>query len=117
MIGNESTRLRESGFEQAFNPATVDIERFEDIQDFFHIQVFVDGPGQDVEVFLAPLEATQDLLHQRGILIRSREEAEIVVVELDPEGAAWEVFEPFLAEEAVPVLADPAADRPFAEVA
>ena len=39
------------------------------------------------------------------------------MVELDPEGPALEVFEPAFAEEAVPVLADPAADGPLAEVA
>ncbi len=45
------------------------------------------------------------------------QEAEILAVELDPEGSPLEMLKPALAKEAVPVLSDPAADRPVAQVA
>ncbi|WP_435006289.1 hypothetical protein P12x_003892 [Tundrisphaera lichenicola] len=46
----------------------------------------------------------------------SLEQPEIVVIKFDPEGSTFQMFEPLLPEKAVPVLADPASDRPFSEI-
>src|SRR3954462_70806 len=108
--------MAEACFQETLDPAAVDVERFEDPQDVFHGQVFVDGPDQDIQVLLAPLEPLQDLLEEGGRGEDPLEESEVVVVQFDPEGAALDVFEPAVAEEDVPVLADPAADGPLAEV-
>jgi hypothetical protein len=58
----------------------------------------------------------KDLVDQRRFLKRALKQAKVVVVELDPEGAALQVFEPALAEKPVPMFADPAPDGRFAEV-
>ena len=100
--------LAKAVLKQAFDPAAVDVERLEDLEDLVHGQVVVDGPVQDVEVLLRRLSGDEDLVDEGGVVEGALEEAEIVVIELDPEGSALEVLEPAFAEEAVPVVADPA---------
>lgn len=55
-----SDQVGQSRFEEAFNPATVHVEDFEDQKNLFHVQVIVDRPVDDIEVFMARFESPDD---------------------------------------------------------
>lgn len=111
-----SASLREARTEVAFDPTAVDVERFENFEDLFHRHLVIDRPVEHVEIFLAGLEHPENVIDQVRILKFALQEAEVVVVELDPECPALQVFEPVRPEKSVPVVADPGAYGPFAEI-
>src|ERR1043166_1150319 len=97
--------------------AAVDVEGGEDFDHVGHGDLPVDCPEDDLQVFLAGFEAVEDAVEEEGFVLEALlEEAEVTAVQLDPEAFALQVFEPAGPEVAGPVLADPLADRGFAEV-
>src|SRR6516165_9501788 len=92
-------------------PARVDVERFEDLHDGFGGDAPVDGPDDDVEVFLAGFESIEDAVEEKGVVVEaSLEEAEVAAVEFNPEAVALQVLQPASPQIAPPVVLHPAAD-------
>ena len=98
--------------------AAVDVEGFEDLQDRVDRDAPVVRPADDVEVFLAGLEAVEDAVEEEGVVVElALEQAEVAAVEFDPEAFALQVFQPAGPQVAPPVALDPAADGGLAQVA
>jgi hypothetical protein len=109
--------LREARSQEAFNPPAINVEGLEDFEDFIHGLIVVDRPVEDVEILPAAFQPLEDLVDQQRVLEGSLQEPEIIVVEFDPERPTLKVLEPAVPQEPVPVLADPTADGPLAQVA
>jgi len=69
-----------SGVEAVDEAFAVDVELLEDVDDVVEIDVPVDGPDDDVQVFLAGFEAIDDAVEQEGVILEGTlEEAEVVL--------------------------------------
>ena len=75
-----------------------------------------EGPLDDVEILAAVLQVIDDRVDQRRRLEGPSQEAEIVMIELDPERLALKMLEPAVPQEASPVLADPRADGRLTQI-
>lgn len=111
-----STSLHQALGEPAFEAAAVNVEHFEDFDDILHVDRIVERPAQDVEILPARFEASDDPVDQDGVGELSVEQAEVVVVKLDPERLALEVFEPAVAKKPVPMFANPLPYAPLADI-
>src|SRR5262249_32277508 len=106
------------GVEAVGQPAAVDVEGFEDLADGRHRDAPVQRPLDDVEVFLAGLEAVEDAVEQEGVVVEAaEEETEVAAVEFDPEAGSLEVFQPAGPQVAPPVVLHPTADGRLTQVA
>ena len=62
----------------------VDVEGFEDLQDGLDRDVPLQGPADDVEVFLARLDTIKDAIEQQRVVVKlPQQEAEVASVQLD----------------------------------
>src|SRR5438270_2125905 len=97
--------------------AAVDVEGGEDVEDKLHREMPVDGPEDDLQVFLARFQSVEDAVEQQLLVLEApREQPEVAAVELDPERLALKMFQPAGSQITAPVLLDPLADRRFTEV-
>ena len=104
--------------EAVCQPPAVDVQRFEDFQHGTHGNGPVQGPEDDIEIFLSGFEAIENAIEEKGVVVEaSLEEAEVTAVQLDPEAFALEVLEPAGPQVAPPVTLHPATDGGFTEVA
>ena len=79
------------GVELAGEAAAVDVEGFEDLEDQAGFNLPVEGPEDDVEVFLACFEPVEDAVEEKGVLVKlTLEQAEVAAVELDENRAGAE---------------------------
>src|SRR5438477_6210904 len=98
-------------------PAAVDVECGEDLNDGVGRNAPGVGPADDVEVLLTRFETVQDAVQQQSLVLElALQQAEVAAVQLDPEALALEVLDPAGAQEAPPVTADPVPDGRFAQV-
>jgi hypothetical protein len=105
------------GIEAVRKAAAVDVERLKDVKDGLYVDAPVEGPLDDIEVFLTGFEAIENSIQEEGVIVElSFEEAEIASVQLNPKASALKVFEPTRSEVAAPMLFHPKPDRAFAEV-
>ena len=114
---DQSAALGETISKQAFDPAAIDIKTFQNLENFFHVDLVVDRPGQHAKVLHAPLEHRKDDVKKFGILKFALEQPEVVVIEFDPERPALQMLKPFGAEKAVPMFVNPGPKGVFAKVA
>lgn len=95
----------------------VDVEHFKDSQDLLHGQTPIDGPTDDVEIFLPRFEAIEDSIEQKLIFTElTREQAEVPAIQLLPKPKSLDVFDPTRPEVAAPVIANPLLDGGLAQV-
>src|SRR5262249_10958115 len=75
------------------------------------VQAPVQGPEDDVEVFLPGLQPVQDAVEQDAVLVKAAlQEAEVAAVQFLPELLALQVLQPPGPQVAPPVILDPAPD-------
>jgi hypothetical protein len=99
-------------------PPAVDVECFEDVANGEETDVPVEGPANDVEVFLSGFEAVEDAVEKEGLILEAAlEEAEVAAVELDPEAFALQMLKSAGPEVAPPVVLHPATNGALAQVA
>ena len=99
-------------------PPAVDVQRFEDFQHGTHGNGPVQGPEDDIEIFLSGFEAIENAIEEKGVVVEaSLEEAEVTAIQLDPEAFAVKVLEPACSQIPPPVVLDPAADGCLAQIA
>jgi hypothetical protein len=99
-------------------PAAVDIESFEDLQNGLRLDAPVLGPDNDVEVFLAGFQAIENAIKQNGVVVElTLEEAEVAAVEFHPEAFTLKVFHPARPQVTPPVILHPATDGRLAQIA
>src|SRR5262245_24996066 len=104
--------------EQADEAFAVDVEIVQDVEHIFDIDVPVDGPEDDVEVFFAGTEVIGDAVEQEDFVLEfAFEEAVFFVAQLGPENGALEMLDPAGSQIAVPMTLDPAFDGGLAQVA
>src|SRR5438270_8123563 len=104
--------------EQANETLAVDIEIVQDGEHVFDIDVPVDGPEEDVEVFFAGAEVIGDAVEQEDFVLEfALEEAVFLLAQLGPENGSFKMLDPAGSQVAVPVTLDPAFDSGFAQVA
>src|SRR5690348_494649 len=66
--------------------AAVDVEGFEDLQDGFDRDAPGLGPADDVEVFLAGVEAVEEAIEQKAVVVEFfLQKSEVTAVEFNPE--------------------------------
>jgi hypothetical protein len=98
--------------------SAVDIECFENLNHGFFGLIGLLGPGDDVEVFFAVLEARNNTIEQFSVDSElTLEESEVATVEFGPKAGSLKMLEPAVPKKAPPMLADPAVNRPFAQIA
>src|SRR5262249_21669762 len=106
-----------AAFEPMGQPAAVDVEGSQDLQDGLDRDVPLDGPVDDLQVFLTRFQAVEDAVDQHGLVVElAEEQAEVAAAQLDPEPPPLQVLQPSRPQVAPPVVAHPAADRLFAQV-
>ena len=96
---------------------TVDVESFENGPDRFNTGLVLFSPVDDIEILFAAFDHTDNIVEQLTLVVKLAEhQAEIVVVELDPEARAMKVFNPARPQKAPPVFLDPLSQREFAQI-
>src|SRR5688572_7348302 len=104
--------------ELAIKSSAIHIQAFENHDHALDRNAEVLGPLDDVKIFLAFFHPLQDSVEEGPILLKfTKQEAEIVIVELHPIGAAVQVLDPARPKETVPVLMNPVFDADLAQVA
>ena len=98
--------------------AAVDIESFENFADRGERDAPVQGPQEDIEVFLSGFETIEDAVEKEGLILEAAlQEAEVAAVELDPEAGALQVLQPAGSQIAPPVVLHPAANGRLSQIA
>ena len=78
----------------------------------------VQGPEEDIEVFLSGSEAIEYAIEEEGLFLEAAlEQAEVAAVELDPEAGALQVLQPAGSQIAPPVVLHPAANGRLSQIA
>jgi hypothetical protein len=104
--------------ELTLDPATVHIERFEDVQDLLHfiLREVLLSPEDDIKVLFQNLETVENGVDRGRVPEFPLKQTEILLLEFDPEGLTLKMLHPSVPEEPVPVLADPLLDRLVSQV-
>src|SRR5437868_1676818 len=106
-----------SAFKFVNQAAAVDVEGLENIEDLLDRNVPIEGPEDNVEVFLAGFKAIQDPVEKELTLLKPMlKKTEIATIQLDPKALSLQMLEPACPQIAVPVLLHPATNGCFAEV-
>jgi hypothetical protein len=104
--------------DDAIEASAVDIERFEDPDDSVHGEIPLASPENDFEVFHPDEQTIEDTVEQEGFVEQFVvEEAEVTAIDFGPAANAFDMFEPAMSEESLPVLTTPLLDRFETQVA
>src|SRR5262249_16458128 len=98
--------------------SAIDVEGLEYLANLGHTYAPIEGPEDDIEVFLSGFEAIENSIEEKCLVLEaSLEEAEVTAVQLDPEARSLQVFHPPGPQVAPPVHLHPAANGGFSQVA
>src|SRR5262249_32630650 len=109
-----------SGVEAVGNAAAVDVEDFQDFTDIGEVEVPVERPVDDVEVFLPRLQPVQNTVQKGGLVLHrvvTLEQPEITTIQLKPDFLPLQVLAPACPQVAVPVIFDPMEKSRLAQIA
>src|SRR6266851_7580613 len=102
---------QEDLIEPMCQPPAIDVERFQDLQNGSDRQTPLQGPNNNIEVFLSGFETIENAIEKKGVVVElALQEAEVAPVELHPKTLALQVLQPAGSQVAPPVLLDPAAN-------
>lgn len=97
--------------------AAVDVEGFEDADNFVHVEAKFKGPLDNVEIFLTNFETIDNPIQQHPIPFKfAVENPEIATIEFHPEADPLDVFNPTSPQVTIPMVANPLFDGLIAKI-